>query len=92
MSSSSSPFGLTVNEAYPQVMAAVQIADEKERKHKVKEILGEVRALGYHDGSEEERCGGAGKHWRRIAFRWLRSKGLVPRRFLDVKAGRIPRG
>lgn len=50
-----SQFGLTVDDALERLLAAERIKDDAERRREYWKILGDVRLLGYHDGSEEER-------------------------------------
>lgn len=48
-----------MDEALDQIEAASEIIDAIERGQEFRKILSHVRALGYHDGSEEERCQGS---------------------------------
>jgi hypothetical protein len=50
--------GLTVSQALPRIMEIERIPDEAERRREYRSLLARVRSLGYHDGSEEERCSG----------------------------------
>lgn len=50
-----SRYGLTVDQALAQIMAAERITDEAERRSEIRKILSSVRQLGYYDGSEDER-------------------------------------
>jgi hypothetical protein len=53
-----SHYGLTPDQALARVMLAERIPDEAERRAEYRKILHDVRLLGYHDGSEEERLSG----------------------------------
>lgn len=54
-----SRYGLTVDQAMARLKEAERITDEFLRLTEYQKILNGVRSLGYHDGSEEERCQGS---------------------------------